>query len=67
VTQGKVSADVNGKNVYTWQGNFAASRLHRLPGQSSESLQLGGTDGAEFIFENVILEPLAESKDSESG
>jgi len=29
-----------------------------LPGQTNEPLQLGGTNSADFLFENVSLEPV---------
>ena len=60
VEKDKLTAEVNNRSVYSWQGDFVQNKLKRRRGQSEEPLQLGGVDG-DFVFENVTLEPLDSS------
>jgi hypothetical protein len=56
VETGGVTVLANGHRIYTWQGDLTKSV--RSPGQGDVPLAIGGVYPADFMFEDIVLEPL---------
>ncbi len=56
VEAGKVVVEANGQRIYQWQGDM--EKLRALPVPRLGDLALGGSNDAEFVFANLVLESL---------